>query len=73
MASKELLYTEAIVLVEVVVTSCYVNLRHVSQSSQHPIFVPGVWGPYCSAMLPGYYLNEGGQTTTGQLVGGCEG
>lgn len=32
------------------------------------MYVPGVWGPYKSAMVPGMYLNEGGQTTTGQLV-----
>ena len=38
------------------------------QSSQQAVFVPGVWGPYFSAMLPGLYLNEGGQSSTGQLV-----
>ena len=31
-------------------------------------FVPGVWGPYYSAMVPGQWLNEGGQSATGQLV-----
>ena len=36
--------------------------------STAPNYVPGVWGPYYSAMIPGYYLNEGGQSTTGQLV-----
>jgi D-ribulokinase len=30
-----------------------------------PVFVPGVWGPYFSAMVPGQWLNEGGQTTAG--------
>lgn len=34
------------------------------------MFVPGVWGPYFSAMVPGLFLNEGGQSSTGQLVGG---
>lgn len=38
------------------------------QISKDPIFVPGVWGPYFSAMLPGFWLNEGGQSVTGKLV-----
>jgi len=36
--------------------------------SREPRFVPGVWGPYYSAMIPGYWLNEGGQTTAGSLI-----
>jgi len=31
-------------------------------------FVPGVWGPYYSAMVPGLWLNEGGQSATGSLI-----
>ena len=27
--------------------------------------IPGIWGPYFSAMVPGFWLNEGGQSTTG--------
>ncbi|XP_073400692.1 FGGY carbohydrate kinase domain-containing protein isoform X3 [Dendrobates tinctorius] len=36
--------------------------------SDGPRFVPGVWGPYYSAMVPGLWLNEGGQSATGKLI-----
>lgn len=28
-------------------------------------FVPGIWGPYFSAMVPGLWVNEGGQSAAG--------
>ncbi|ECA1898424.1 TPA: FGGY-family carbohydrate kinase [Salmonella enterica subsp. enterica serovar Eastbourne] len=37
-------------------------------STQEAIAVPGVWGPYYSAMVPGYWLNEGGQSSTGAAI-----
>jgi FGGY-family pentulose kinase len=36
--------------------------------SREPIFLDGIWGPYRSAMVPGMWLTEGGQSATGALV-----
>ena len=34
-------------------------------TTETPRFVPGVWGPYFSGMVPGLWLNEGGQSAAG--------
>lgn len=36
--------------------------------SSEPRFIEGVWGPYWSAMVPGMWLTEGGQSATGSLI-----
>jgi FGGY-family pentulose kinase len=43
-------------------SSCHMTV------SAEPRFIPGVWGPYYGAMLPGMWLTEGGQSATGALV-----
>ncbi|UVK37785.1 FGGY-family carbohydrate kinase [Mesorhizobium sp. AR10] len=37
-------------------------------STSEPAFVPGVWGPYFSSMVPGFWLNEGGQSAAGAAI-----
>jgi len=36
--------------------------------SRDAVMVRGVWGPYFGAMLPGWWLNEGGQSAAGSLL-----
>lgn len=43
-------------------SSCHMTV------SEEPRFIDGIWGPYYSAMIPGLWLNEGGQSATGALV-----
>ncbi|MEP5089518.1 MAG: FGGY-family carbohydrate kinase [Paracoccaceae bacterium] len=37
-------------------------------SSENKAFVPGVWGPYFSAMVPGRWLSESGQSAAGEAI-----
>jgi D-ribulokinase len=37
-------------------------------TTSEPHFVPGVWGPYYSGMVPGFWLNEGGQSAAGAAI-----
>ncbi len=43
-------------------SSCHMTV------SPQPRFVPGIWGPYFSAMIPELWLNEAGQSAVGSLV-----
>lgn len=36
--------------------------------SRDPVFVPGVWGPYRDTIQPGFWMAEGGQSATGELL-----
>jgi D-ribulokinase len=37
-------------------------------TTSEPRFVAGVWGPYFSGMVPGFWLNEGGQSAAGAAI-----
>lgn len=36
--------------------------------SKDPVFVEGVWGPYRDVLLPEFWMAEGGQSATGELL-----
>lgn len=36
--------------------------------SKDPVFVDGVWGPYRDVLMPNYWIAEGGQSATGELL-----
>lgn len=40
---------------------------HIAMSPE-PVFVPGVWGPYRDVLIPNYWMAEGGQSATGELL-----
>ncbi|EEH39019.1 FGGY-family carbohydrate kinase [Paracoccidioides lutzii Pb01] len=40
---------------------------HLAMSS-NPVFVSGVWGPYRDTIIPGFWMAEGGQSATGELL-----
>jgi FGGY-family pentulose kinase len=46
-------------------SSCHMAL------SPRARFIRGVWGPYYSTMVPGFWLTEGGQSATGALIDHC--
>nr|XP_039271756.1 FGGY carbohydrate kinase domain-containing protein-like [Styela clava] len=43
-------------------SSCHMAL------SEKPLFLPGIWGPYGSVMIPEYWLNEAGQSAVASLL-----
>lgn len=45
-------------------STCYC----VQSEGSEGVFVKGVWGPYKDPVFPGFWQNEGGQSSTGQLI-----
>lgn len=45
-------------------STCYC----VQSEGEQGVFVEGVWGPYKDVVFPGFWQNEGGQSSTGQLI-----
>ncbi|KAF2771526.1 Pentulose kinase [Teratosphaeria nubilosa] len=43
-------------------STCHLAMSH------KPVFVNGVWGPYRDVLIPDYWLAEGGQSATGELL-----
>ncbi|KAL5674903.1 hypothetical protein ACJX0J_011034, partial [Zea mays] len=46
---------------------CGTSTCHMAVSKDR-LFIPGVWGPFWSAMIPEFWLTEGGQSATGALL-----
>ncbi|KAG6448297.1 FGGY carbohydrate kinase domain-containing protein isoform X2 [Manduca sexta] len=46
---------------------CGTSTCHMAVNKK-PVMVQGVWGPYFSAMVPGMWLNEAGQSASGMLL-----
>ncbi|XP_065214948.1 FGGY carbohydrate kinase domain-containing protein-like [Planococcus citri] len=46
---------------------CGTSTCHMAQSINE-VYVPGVWGPFLNAMLPGLWLLEAGQSVSGKLI-----
>ncbi|CAO3681334.1 unnamed protein product [Umbelopsis vinacea] len=46
---------------------CGTSSCHIAMAPE-AIFVPGVWGPYKSVLVPEMWCAEGGQSSTGQLI-----
>uniref|UniRef100_T1JIY2 Carbohydrate kinase FGGY C-terminal domain-containing protein n=1 Tax=Strigamia maritima TaxID=126957 RepID=T1JIY2_STRMM len=43
-------------------STCHIAISQIAK------FVPGVWGPYFSVLIPKFWTNEGGQSVTGKLL-----
>ncbi len=43
-------------------STCHLVMSH------DPVFVNGVWGPYRDSIIPNYWMAEGGQSATGELL-----
>ncbi|KAG0700075.1 hypothetical protein DFH29DRAFT_990548 [Suillus ampliporus] len=56
-----------IVQVSCLAQSISIQMKTLLQSREG-VFVKGVWGPYRDAAFPGWWMNEGGQSSTGQLI-----
>ncbi len=54
-------------LVERLALICGTSSCHIALA-QTPHFIPGIWGPYFSALLPGLWNHEGGQSAVGALI-----
>ncbi|XP_057966759.1 uncharacterized protein LOC131156980 isoform X6 [Malania oleifera] len=46
---------------------CGTSTCHMAVSCSK-LYIPGIWGPFWSAMVPEYWLTEGGQSATGALL-----